>query len=133
MQKATRCQIHVTVRRSPYTGVARMSDAELRAKIFSTSGKGWGISDTVDNCWMGDLEGPTVYLDADVAAIGGSMLAHRLELPFGRLEVRQYDGSGIQLKDEVSAKRSGKGYLARLERGTVIPLVRPVSVYRGGR
>lgn len=95
--------------------------------IFARDGNGWALFDVQDNCWMGDLDGPTVYVDADLAAIGGSLLAHRLGLPFGRLEVRRYDGTGIQIKDKVSPVRSGKGYIARLERGTVLPLVRRAS------
>jgi hypothetical protein len=94
--------------------------SEVRARIFSSTGEGWGLFDTADNCWMGDLSGPTVYRDGDIAAIGGSLLAHELDLPSGRLEVRRYDGSGNKLKDEVAKKQSAKGLLARLERGTVV-------------
>ena len=74
----------------------------------------WGLYDPMDRCWYGDVDGPKLYDDEGLARIAATVLFFRFEQK-RRVEVREYDGTGTKLRDEVTAPVDALTALKRAE------------------
>lgn len=94
----------------------------------------YGIWDPIDQCWLGDGTGPKTFgagdvvgedreLDDDgaraIARVSAEIACVQLGWPRNRCQVREYDGSGTKLKDELPAKDTTENVLRKLERGAI--------------
>ena len=77
----------------------------------------WGLLDTKENCWMGNLEGPLLYDDEELAQVAARVVDVQLKQPAGRTRARVYDQSATHLKDEKKVLRSPEEAIERLESG----------------
>jgi len=78
---------------------------------------GFGIYDTVDNCWLGDDNGPVLYGDLVIARISAQVQGVRLGYEPTRLQHRVYDYKPVRLRDTVNAKMDNVTALKLIEDG----------------
>ena len=79
----------------------------------------YGIFDTQDHCWIGNDKGPKLFDEELLAQVAAQMTCAQLDWPLTRLRAKPYDGSGIQLKDEIKTKRTAVRALRLVEGGYV--------------
>ncbi|MBV8831251.1 MAG: hypothetical protein JO108_18715 [Acidobacteriaceae bacterium] len=61
----------------------------------------FGIYDKQDCCWLGNDAGPIVHDERWLALAALTVVCEQTDLHPSRLEVREYDGTGTRLKDEL--------------------------------
>ena len=64
-----------------------------------------GLWDTKDNCWMGNVDGPLLYDDRDVAQIACQVVCAHLIWPATRIRPLPFTGA-IQKLDDLKPLRS---------------------------
>lgn len=87
---------------------------DIFAKHPLTPGVKYGLRDTVDNLWMGDADGPTLYEDQLVegkmfpgslmARIAAEMVDIRLRQEVRRTRSEVFDDCPVAFRDEKKAK-----------------------------
>jgi len=73
----------------------------------------YGIWDTTDKCWMGDIEGPLVYTDEMMARAALTIIAEQ----FGSTRFRKklFWEDHVVLKDEVKPRLTAVEALRKIE------------------
>lgn len=92
---------------------------------MNTENEGWGVYDPVDQCWMGNGDGPfryrdcehegTAYIGRDLAVFAADVMGRRMGFP-GRFEAALLPPDPLHYKDEVtpphSVERAMRDYLS---------------------
>lgn len=103
----------------------RVNDFEHLAEASDVA---YGIYDTVDNCWLGDENGPRLYTREDsaklqgmpqelVARIAAQVVEVQLGYEPGRLRAVEFREQELVHKDSVDTKMTPLEALIKLENG----------------
>jgi hypothetical protein len=90
----------------------------------------WGIFDRRDGSWIGNDDGPQLYIDCqhnglplsgrELAQLGAAVIGQRMRLPMGQLIARQYNENANQEKETIYPAISAEQALSEIEAGRFI-------------
>lgn len=77
----------------------------------------YGLYDTLDGLWMGDLEGPMLTEDHTTAQVRAQMLDVMLKRAIGRTQAKEFPGGSTRLRDTVEVVIDAETAVKMLEEG----------------
>jgi hypothetical protein len=95
----------------------RVLTNQATSKLFNEHPYGYGLWDTEEEVWLGDLKGPNIYQNEEMARAAATVLGKMLEYPFGRLRAYPFIDDEMVPSGVVEAVHSGEEAIDLLEGG----------------
>lgn len=80
----------------------------------------YGIYDTVDECWLGDDNGPKLFEDEVVAQVAAQATGVQLGYAPTRIQHKEFIPASLHLRDQVDAKMTMLEALQGIEEGRLL-------------